>query len=212
MRIQLILALSVALALTGCQTVYYGALEKFGIEKRDVLVDRVEDARNQQTETKETFTDALEAFTALSNYEGGELEATYDKLSDAYNASKREAERVADRIDAVEKAADALFAEWEVELGQYSNASLRRQSEDALRETRSAYSQLVQKMRRAESSMRPVLDVFQDQVLFLKHNLNARAIAALDAEVSAIQSQVNRLVSEMEASINEANAFIERMQ
>lgn len=212
MRIQLILALSVALALTGCQTVYYGALEKFGIEKRDVLVDRVEDARNQQTETKETFTDALEAFTALSNYEGGELEATYDKLSDAYNASKREAERVADRIDAVEKAADALFAEWEVELAQYSNASLRRQSEDALRETRSAYSQLVQKMRRAESSMRPVLDVFQDQVLFLKHNLNARAIAALDAEVSAIQSQVNRLVSEMEASINEANAFIERMQ
>ena len=34
-------------------------------------------------------------------------------------------------------------------------------------------------MRLAESRIEPVLKSFRDQVLFLKHNLNAKAIASL---------------------------------
>ena len=44
-----IFTLFAALVLTGCSTVYYNTMEKLGFEKRDILVDRVENARDAQT-------------------------------------------------------------------------------------------------------------------------------------------------------------------
>ena len=62
------------LALTGCASVQYSALEKVGIHKRDILVDRVEDARDSQTETREELVSAYEELSSLIDYDGGELE------------------------------------------------------------------------------------------------------------------------------------------
>ncbi|WPJ94322.1 DUF2959 family protein [Coraliomargarita algicola] len=196
---------------TGCQSVYYASMEKLGIEKRELMVDRVEEARDEQEEAKETFADALEAFTAVTEYQGGDLEAVYSKINAAYEDSLKAAERVSKRIDKVESVAEALFAEWEQELESYQSASLRSSSQRSLRETRASYNGMVTKMRKAEASMAPVVELFQDQVLYLKHNLNARAIAALDVEVVKIQEEVASLVKEMEASIDEANAFMSRL-
>ena len=69
------------LFLVGCQTAYYGALEKFGIHKRDLLVERVEEARDTQEETKEQFKSALEQFSAVVNIESTELKQKYDLFS-----------------------------------------------------------------------------------------------------------------------------------
>ena len=38
----LALAAALWLGLTACQTVYYSAMEKVGVHKREILVDRVE--------------------------------------------------------------------------------------------------------------------------------------------------------------------------
>ncbi|MGC1478988.1 MAG: DUF2959 domain-containing protein [Chthoniobacterales bacterium] len=212
MRFPILGSLVLALAVTGCSTILYSSLEQFGIEKRDILVDRVESARDAQEDSKETFSSALEAFTDLTGYDGGDLERTYDRLSSAYDRSVSSAQRVSDRVDAVEDVGDALFREWKSELNDYSNADLRRRSEDQLAMTRRSYGELMAKMRRAEASMRPVLDVFEDQVLFLKHNLNARAVAGLEGEVRSVRRQVDGLIREMEASIAEANAFISTLR
>jgi len=59
--------------------------------------------------------------------------------------------------------------------------------------------------------MDPVLSAFRDQVLYLKHHLNARAVASLQDELEAIETDVASLVAEMEASITEANTFISSM-
>ena len=67
-------------------------------------------------------------------------------------------------------------------------------------------------MKRAESKIQPVLSVFNDQVLYLKHNLNAQAIAALQGELVSLEENVDRLVREMEASIREADQFISKLQ
>jgi len=64
----------------------------------------------------------------------------------------------------------------------------------------------------ATASMDPVLSVFSDRVLYLKHNLNARAIAALDTETSSLEGDVARLIAEMERSISAADAFIKDMR
>ncbi|MGB3456076.1 MAG: DUF2959 family protein [Litorimonas sp.] len=198
-------------ALSGCATAAYEIQERFGIEKRDILVDRVGDVAKEQGEAKEEFEDALEAFRAVVSVEAGELERTYDDLSAAYDRADGQAEQVRDRVRSVKRVARDLFAEWESELDEYADAGLRRSSERQLRDTQARYEQLSDKMDAATASMDPVLRVFNDRVLFLKHNLNARAIAALDAETADLEDDVARLIAEMEQSISAADDFIREM-
>lgn len=207
-----IFAFSLLCFLTACSTMYYGGLEKIGIPKRDVLVYRVEKARDTQEETKEQFKSALEQFTAMTNFKGGDLEAIYNKLNDEYEASIAKAEEVSDRIAAIEDVSQALFDEWEQEITQYSNASFKRSSQQKLMATRAHYQQLITTMKNAESKIRPVLTVFKDHVMFLKHNLNAQAIVSLKGELGTLQADVSSLIISMEKSINEANVFISNME
>lgn len=198
--------------LIGCSSAYYGTMEKFGVYKRDILVSRVEAARNSQEDAKKQFNSALEQFAAVVSFNGGDLEAKYKKLDAEYNDSVDAAEEISDRIKSIEKVAKALFKEWEKELDQYSSAKLRADSAAQLRATKREYRTLIAAMHKAEAKIPPVLAVFRDQVLYLKHNLNARAVAALQSEYATIRTDVARLVREMEASINEANAFIANMR
>lgn len=199
-------------ALTACQSAYYGTMEKFGVEKRDILVDRVDDARDSQTEAQQEFRSAFERLDEMLNIEGGELEETYNALNDDYEDSKAAAEDVRNRIDAVDDVAQDLFDEWSEELGEYSNDNMRRQSERQLRETERRYAELLRVMERAADKMQPVLDKMQDNVLYLKHNLNAKAIYAIRGEFNSLQNDISSLIADMEASIEESNRFIESMQ
>lgn len=199
-------------SLTACSSMYYGGLEKIGIPKREVMVYRVEKARDTQEETKEQFKSALEQFTVLTNFKGGNLEATYNKLNSEYEDSVKKAEEVSKRISDIEDVSNALFSEWENELSQYSNASLKRSSQQKLIATKAHYKQLITAMKRAEAKMAPVLSVFKDQVLYLKHNLNAQAIASLKGQLGLVQSDVSTLIAAMEKSIQEANAFIKTIE
>ena len=203
--------LSLFLLLSACTTMYLEGLEKVGIPKRDVMVYRVEKARDTQQETKEQFKSALEQFTAATHFQGGDLEATYKRLNDAYEASLGKAEEVRSRIADIESVSEALFTEWKQEITQYSNASMRQNSQRKLEATQAHYHQLISSMKQAESKIQPILTVFNDQVMYLKHNLNARAIASLKGELGNIKSDVSALIASMERSINEANAFISTM-
>ncbi|MCQ8850639.1 DUF2959 domain-containing protein [Alteromonas sp. KS69] len=204
-------AIIAMLVLTGCQSAYYAAWEKVGVEKRDILVDRVENAKESQEDAQEEFSSALEAFSAVVAFEGGELEDVYNKLNSEYENSLSAANDVTDRIDKVESVAEALFDEWEDELEKYQNASLKRESTEKLRDTERRYSALIKTMRKAESRMAPVLSAFQDNVLYLKHNLNASAIGALQGELSTIQNDVDQLIEQMNSAIAESDAFIAAM-
>jgi len=202
----------VLILVVACSSAYYKTMESFGVEKRDILVDRVEEARDAQDSASEQFASALEQFRATVNFDGGDLEDIYDRLNSEYESSAADAEEVSDRIDAVENVAEDLFSEWEQELEQYSRADMRRTSANLLKDTRTRYSKLMKSMRRAESSMEPVLVAFHDQVLFLKHNLNARAIGALRNELDSIERDTAKLIEQMQKAIAEANAFIDSME
>ena len=166
-----ILFVLILLLTGGCQKVYYDTMEKFGVHKRDIMVNRVEEARDSQEEAKEQFQSALEQFTAVLNFKGGKLEDKYKTLQVEYDKSEAKADDVKKRIDAVEDVSEALFNEWENELDQYTNASLRRDSERKIVQTRRQYDQLITAMRKAEAKIDPVLRACKDQVLYLKHNL-----------------------------------------
>lgn len=199
------------LTMTACSTTTYAVKEKFGIEKRDILVSDVEAARDSQEAAKEQFASALEQFQSVVDVDGGNLEKKYNKLSKEYDKSESRAKAVSKRIDDVERVSRDLFKEWKKELKLYQSAELRRSSEDQLRLTQNQFEEMLGTMRDAEAKMGPVLAAFRDQVLFLKHNLNSRAIASIQTEATNVTRQIEELIQDMNASIDEANAFIESM-
>lgn len=202
----------VLFGLIGCSSMYYGAMEKIGVHKREIMVDRVEEARDSQNDAKQQFLTAMEQFRSVINFEGGNLEKEYDKLNATLQRTEAEAERVRNRIDAVEDVSLALFKEWRSEIEQYTSDSLRKASQQKYDLTRRQYSELIDAMKRAEAKLEPALVPLRDQVLFLKHNLNARAIAGLRGEVVNVQANVDELVREMERAIAQADSFIASLQ
>lgn len=194
--------------LPGCRSVYYDVMEQMGQQKRHILRARVEDAREEQQEAQKQFESAYEAFASATRYQGGDLEAVYETLDGEYQESEEKAQELRDRIASIETVAQDLFAEWQEEIGLISSAELRRSSEQSLRDTQRRYDKLMVAMRRTESKMDPVLTAFRDQVLYLKHNLNARAIASLESNKLEIQRDVDALIADMKQSIQEADTFL----
>ena len=201
----------VLLVLVGCSSTYYAAWEKLGYEKRDILVSRIKSANKDQEAAKKQFQTTLEKFQDVTGFKGGDLEAEYKKLNGSYEDCVSRVDAVSKRIASVEKVAKDMFDEWQTELGQYSDQSRRRASEQMLNDTKVKYEKLIAVMKQAEKRMQPVLTVFHDQVLFLKHNLNAAAIASLKETSAGIEQDVSKLIADMNASINEANTFISQM-
>lgn len=197
----------------GCQSgAYYSVMEKMGKPKREILVDRVTETREAQEAAKTQFRSALEQFLAVSKVDLGDLQVKYDRLASELKDSEAKAKAVHDRIAALDSVATALFAEWKKELGQYTSEALRSQSEEQYRDTFDRYQKLTAAMQKATKRMDPVLATFRDQVLFLKHNLNARAVAGLSGTAKDLERDIGKLVTEMERSISEADAFIRNMQ
>jgi hypothetical protein len=212
MHSRLLLAVFAATPLlASCTTAYYRALETVGIEKRDILVDRVEEARDSQADAKEQFTSALDRYRSIVTIDGGDLEDIYERLNAEFERSEARAQAVDERVAALQSVANDLFDEWEDEIDDYSDAGLRRQSQQLLTRTRGDYGRLMAAMQRAEATMDPVLTLFRDQVLFLRHNLNARAIGSLETELADIERATANLIEEMERAIAEASRFIEAL-
>ena len=206
------LIIAILLFTAGCDSLYYGTMEKLGKYKRDILVDRVKSARDSQEQTKEQFVSALDKFKSVVNVPSGKLQEKYDLLKGELDKSEAKASAVKKRIADVEDVANALFDEWTKELDQYKNTDLRAESKKKLDQTRQKYTLLINAMKKADSKIEPVLSAFRDQVLFLKHNLNAQAVASLQSEVTTMEADTGKLIEEMEKSIAEADTFIKTMQ
>lgn len=211
-----LLALPAVIAVpSGCASTMIATRERLGFAKREQLVRKVSITRDSQTDAKQQFESALAEFLAVTGTGGSvqtaELEDRYRKIKYQWERCQSRADSYRSRIDQTDTVATALFNEWKSELSQYTSPALRHASEEQLNTTRAQYTKLITVMKNSAAKMDPVLAAFKDQVLFLKHNLNARAVAALQTQSGQLETDVNTLVKEMEASIAEANAFIAQM-
>ena len=197
-----------AVLIVGCRSASYWAWEKLGVEKRDLLKRNVVAARDDQKAASEQFKDALTRLKELTGFEGGDLEKTYNALNRDYERSVERADAVHKRVKDVDQVAGDMFKEWEKEDREISSPDLRAKSSQQLRETRQRYDELYAALKRAEDSMDPVLTRLHDEVLFLKHNLNAAAIASLKGESTNIQAEIASLINDMNAAIAQADKFI----
>lgn len=201
-------ALTALLLSSGCQTAYYGVMEAFGVEKRDLLRKAVQLARDHQKETGKEFQDALARLQSLYGGTGSDLEKTYTRLKADLETCRAGTEDVRKRIRSMDEVADDLFAEWQSEIGKFTNPTFAQDSRRKLEDTRARYRQLSGSLKAAQSSMDPVLRSFEEHVLYLKHNLNASAIGSLKGEAGRIERQIQDLLKQMNGSIAEADTFI----
>lgn len=207
-RISLVCVFAVTLLLLGCTSTYYKAMQTLGKEKRDILVQRVKDSKKDQERTKEQLKTTMETFQELTGFKGGDLEKSYKKLNGEYERADGQANKLRDRINSIDKVSDDLFSEWQKEIDQMGNATLKTRSTAMLRDAKEREGAYMKAMRKTEIQMTPVLQAFHDQVLFLKHNLNARAIGSLKGTAASINTDVSSVMKSIDNSMQEADKLI----
>lgn len=195
-----------------CSSLYYGTMKKLGKEKRDILVQRLVSGQKAQQEAKKQFQTTLEAFQSITGFNGGDLEKVYKKLNGALEDADDRARQVSEKIDAIEKVGGDMFKEWSQEIDGMWNPTLKSQSLALLRDTRRKHEQHLRTMRQTEEKMTPVLRAFRDQVTFLKHNLNAKAIVSLKQTAAGLDREVTDLVRDLEKSVQEADTLISTLK
>ncbi|HCY87032.1 MAG TPA: DUF2959 domain-containing protein [Desulfobacteraceae bacterium] len=205
---KLLMIILCACVLGSCSSAYYATMEKLGKEKRHLLKDNVEDVQESQTKAQEEFKDALTRIKEITGFKGGELESFYNRLKSSYEDCNDRAAEIEKRIDKVETVAADLFAEWQTEIGQINDTRLKSSSKASLAEAKAKYQKLSYAMNQSTKGMYPVLAKLNDYVLYLKHNLNARAVGALGSEVVSIEQEVTALIQDMNRSIRAADNFI----
>jgi hypothetical protein len=197
-----------SLCAAGCTTFYYKTMQKLGREKRDILVSRVKDSKKDQEQAKEQIKTTMETFQELTGFQGGSLEKSYKKLNDEYERAQSQANKFHDRVNSIDQVSNDLFSEWQKEINQMGNAKLKSRSAALLRDARERQAVYLRSMRKTEDQMAPVLNSFRDQVLFLKHNLNAKAIGSLKNTSTKINTDVTSLLKSLDNSIQEADRLI----
>jgi hypothetical protein len=200
--------LLLALATTGCRSSYYSMMETFGKQKRDLLRDALEDASRENQKATEQFKDALTQLKELTGFDGGDLEKKYNAFKNEYEGCLDRSKSVQSRIEKVDRVAQDLFAEWERELKEIKNTELRARSQTKLTETRTRYRQVHAALVRSEATLEPVVLQMKDYVLYLKHNLNARAVGSIKDEALEIEAEIGKLIAEMSRSIEETEGFL----
>lgn len=203
-----LLSLCALFSLGACTSVYYKTMQKLGKEKRDILVQRVKDSKKDQEQTKQQIQTTMEKFQALTGFQGGDLEKNYKKLNDEYERAEGQANKLHDRIKSIDQVSNDLFTEWQKEIAEMTNKQLKSRSATLLKDAKDRQGSYMKAMQKTEDQMTPVLAAFHDQVLFLKHNLNARAIGSLKGTSTKINADVSALTKSIDSSMAEADRLI----
>jgi predicted nucleic acid-binding Zn-ribbon protein len=197
-----------AVLLSGCTSAYYKTMRTLGKEKRDILVSRVKDAKKDQDQTKQKLKTTMESFQELTGFQGGSLETSYKRLNNDFESANDQAVKLHNKVESIDQVSNDLFREWQGEIAEISNPKLKSQSTTMLRDARVRQAAYLRAMHKTESQITPVLAAFHDQVLFLKHNLNSRAIGSLKGTSASLQSDVADLIQSIDVSSAEADKLI----
>ncbi len=200
-----VLILASMVCLTGCVG---GAYKSSGQYKRDILIDRIEKARQCHERAKNQFEVVLINYSNVVDTAKGDLHDEYNKLSRQYNKTKAITKEISRRVVDVEKIGKSLFRDWEDELEGYENETIRRTSEEHLDTTRSNYLKVVHSLKDTQRRTENILKSLSDQMLFLSQNLNVGALKSFKEEITALKDDLKSLIKKMEKGIEEAEKFV----
>ena len=197
--------------LCSCQGLYFSTMERFGVDKRDILVERLETTNDALVVAGVRFDDAVAAYRSVFDAEEGRLEQQFENLSTAQRRCESASEDVNEAIASVQSVATLMFDDWKAETGEIMDADLRRASRDNYTKATARYERTLRAFRRFQARMDPVLTTFRDHVLFLKLNLHPHALGALQEQEEDIVADVKELGELIESAANETTEFNDSM-
>ncbi len=198
---------SLFLFTTSCEPRSYRIWEFLGWEKREILSSEVENVGENQKEIKEDFQSIYERIKTEYDYERDEIDDLYDQLKSDYEKAKNKADRIKASSKKIRQIAKALFAEWEEEAMAISNKNYRKDSLVKLRQAQARFKHLSASLHRSESQLDRVLVQLNDQVLYLKHNLNAKSLALFESEIKLVKNEIDELIKAIEKTIQYSQTF-----
>jgi len=206
------IALVLILSSQGCNnSLGYSFQEAMGTPKRQVLLSRVQDTRDSLKETKKTFASAMQQFGSVYKESGAKLENKYVILKKEYDTCNSKASELRGQIANVKSIGQVLFQEWQKELDQFTNEQMRKLSEVKMQQTREKYVTMTDSMDRVSARITPVMNSMNDQLLNIKHSLNALIVVSLEEELTQLRGHMDSLSADIDASVNHCNAFIGSM-
>jgi hypothetical protein len=200
-----------ALGLVGCKSspTYVKAMDVVGFEKREMLKERLQEARDSQVEAKQQLQTALYTLRRFESVPAAEVSDFHDDLKGEVDKAKEEIDDLNGDIAAVETVAKEMFTDWEDELASYESAELRQKSAEELRETRRNYSTMIEQLRETQRKLSAVVPALEDQVLYVEHSINAGEKPAESDKLDDVREQISTLIEELEGSIDRTQRFIE---
>jgi hypothetical protein len=182
--------------LSGCTSVYYQALEHNGIDKRDLLIERIDKVHNAQVAASEQFKRTLLTYRSVVLFQGSAVSERERQLRADLHASQLCARSVRYHLDGVAAVARDFFREWKKEIAQYKDVDAQRRAQASFQRTHDDYEVLYTELEETEARMGPALELLSDQILELEHrtkaNSDARALAKVEQRFDTLIAQIKR--------------------
>jgi DNA repair exonuclease SbcCD ATPase subunit len=201
---------AMAAALFGCKSsTYYEAAETVGYEKREMLIDRLQEARDSQVGAKQQMQTALYTLRRIGSVPETELEDLHDDLATEVNRAKDQLDDLHDDIAAVESVARSLFDDWEDDLAKFENQEARNRSQEELRDTRKRHETLVAELRSSERKLQRIMPRLEDQARVLEHAEELGRSPSLTDDLDDVREEISTLIEELDDSIDRTQRFID---
>lgn len=192
----------------GCSAAYYAAMEQLGWEKRDILVNRIEVARDALRAAARRVTTAWQVVERASAAEAGPVAARLrTALADAHTDAAV-AER---RVAGVAAAGTRLFTSWAQEVADTRDAAQRTRGEEIYARAEERYGRMLAVMQEAVAAMPPVLAVLREQAAALEAAPGAATGAAVRAALAAAADELGVLQLATDRAAAEADAGVQQL-
>lgn len=197
---------------SACSTAYYAAAEQLGWAHHDVLANRIQQA-----------SDALESAArqvaaggrGLHRLAGAPAEERPARLRDAEALQAdagEDAAEMAPRLAAVQRAGDALFAEWSDDVATLSDAGDRARQQALLALSRQQYARVLDALRHADDAMAALLDTIHARLAPLARRLDDTDIDALRAALPAIDTALDALAGDVEIATALSAKYVAQLE
>jgi septal ring factor EnvC (AmiA/AmiB activator) len=178
-----------------------------GFKQTDKLISKSQDTITSIRSTKYQVESTLEGYNAIIDGKVPNNRKAYKTLVKDIQKCENQADKVGDRIVAMQTAASTYFSDWETSIAGITSDELRAKSEMRLKETRANYDEILKAAQKAGDEFKPFITNLHDQVTFLGHDLNPSAIADLKDEAAKLNSKGDKVFSAVDGTIEVASKY-----
>lgn len=178
-----------------------------GHKQTDKLINKSQDTITSIRSTKLQVESTLDGYNAIIDGKVPDNRKAYKSLVKDIQKCENQADKVGNRIVAMQVAASTYFTDWEASIEEITSDDLRAKSEKRLQDTRANYDQILKAAQKAGDEFKPFITNLHDQVTFLGHDLNPSAIADLQDDAAKLNAKGTKVFSAVDETIEVASKY-----